>query len=134
VTYLLGQKGHRKCLVKQSEFPVLALLVIWIPEDATIEQRSMYISDHASDVSCGIRRFAGWRVFDAVKVVDGRGVEVQRIPLIERVNFAARWNLDIRVGEDELAQRRVERVTIDAVTCGKNKVCRRAVPGETWSS
>lgn len=37
ITYLLSQKGHRKCLVKQPELPVLALLVVWIAKDATIE-------------------------------------------------------------------------------------------------
>jgi len=88
----------------------------------------MYIGDHASNVSRGVR-FSGWWVFNTVEIVDGWRVEIQRIPLVERVNFAARWNLDIGVSEDELAQRRVERVTIDTVARGKYKVCRRAVPG-----
>jgi hypothetical protein len=43
----------------------------------------MYISNHTSDISCGIRRFPGRRILDAVEVVDGRSVEIQRIPLIE---------------------------------------------------
>lgn len=94
----------------------------------------MYISDHASDVSRGIRRFSGWWVLDAVEIVGGRRVEIQRIPLIERVNFAARWNLDIGMSKDELAQRRVEGVTIDTVARGKDKVCRRAIPGAMRSS
>jgi hypothetical protein len=89
----------------------------------------MYIGDHASNVSRGIWRFSGWWVFDTLEVLDSRRVEIHRIPLIERVNFAARWNLDIGVSEDELAQRRVERVPIDTVARGKYKVCRRAVPG-----
>jgi hypothetical protein len=82
----------------------------------------MYIGDHASDVSRGIRRFSGGWVFDTVEIFEGWRVKIQRITLIERVNFAARWNLDIGMSEDELAQRRVERVTIDTVTCGKDKV------------
>jgi hypothetical protein len=83
ITYLLGQKGHRKCLVKQPELPVLALLVRRIPKDATIEQRPVYISDHASNISRGIRGFAGRWKLDTVEVVDGRRVKVQRIPLIK---------------------------------------------------
>jgi hypothetical protein len=83
ITYLLSQKGHRKCLVKQPELPVLALFVVWIPEDATIEQRPMYISDHTSNIPCGIGGFARRREFDAVEVVGGRAVKKQRIPLIE---------------------------------------------------
>jgi hypothetical protein len=43
----------------------------------------VYISDHTSDVPCGIRRFPGRWVLDAIEVVDGRRVEVQRITLIE---------------------------------------------------
>ena len=83
ITYLLGQKSHRECLVKQPELPALTLLVIWIPEDATVEQRPMYVSDHTPDVSRGVRRFAGWWVFDAIEIVGGRGVEMQRISLIK---------------------------------------------------
>lgn len=82
-TYLLSQKCHRECLVKQPELPVLTLLVVGIPKDATVEERPMYISNHTSDISCGIRRFPGRRILDAVEVVDGRSVEIQRIPLIE---------------------------------------------------
>jgi hypothetical protein len=77
ITYLLDQKGHRECLVKQPELPALTLLVIWIPEDATIEQRPMYISDHTSHISRGIRGFAGGRKLDAVEVVNGGRVEMQ---------------------------------------------------------
>jgi hypothetical protein len=77
ITYLFDQKGHRECLVQYPEFPVLTLLVIWISEDATIEQRPMYISDHTSHISRRIRRFAGGRKLDAVEVVNGGRVEMQ---------------------------------------------------------
>jgi hypothetical protein len=77
ITYLLGQKGHRKCLVKQPKLPVLALLVVWIPEDATIEQGPMYISDHTSDISRGVRGFAGGWKLDTIEVLNGRRVEMQ---------------------------------------------------------
>jgi hypothetical protein len=77
ITYLLGQKGHRECLVKQPELPVLTLLVVWISEDATIEQRPMYIGDHTSYISRGIRGFARGRKLDAVEVVNGGRVEMQ---------------------------------------------------------
>jgi|SRR6266436_4373879 len=83
ITYLLSQKGHRECLVKHPELPILALLVIRIPEDATIEQRPMYISDHTSDISRRIRGFPGRWKLDAVEVVNGGRAEMQRIPLIE---------------------------------------------------
>jgi hypothetical protein len=64
----------------------------------------MYIGDHTSDISRRVRRFAGRRKLDAVEVLDGRRVEVQRIPLIERVDLAARWNLDIGMSKNELAE------------------------------
>ena len=77
MTYLLGQKGHRECLVKQPKLPVLTLLVIWISKDATIEQRPMYISDHTAHISRRIRGFAGGWKLDAIKVVNGGRVEMQ---------------------------------------------------------
>lgn len=77
ITYLLDQKGHRECLIEQPELPVLTLLVIWIAENATIEQCPMYIGDHTSDISSGIRGFAGGRKLDAVEVVNGGRVEMQ---------------------------------------------------------
>jgi len=83
ITHLLNQKGHRECLVEQPELPILALLVSRIPEDATIEQRSMYISDHTPDISRGVGGFAGRRKLDAVEVLNGGRVEMERIPLIE---------------------------------------------------
>ena len=76
ITYLLGQKGHRECFIKQPELPVLALLVSWIPEYATIQQRPMYISDHTPHISRGIR-FVGGRKLDAIEVVNGGRVEMQ---------------------------------------------------------
>jgi hypothetical protein len=128
ITYLLGQKGHRECLVKQPELPTLTLLVGWISEDPAIEQRPMYISDHTSYISRWIRGFAGEWELDAVEVVNGGRVEMQWIPLVEWVNFAARWNLDIGMGEDKLAEWRVEGETIDTIARGEDKVGRRAVP------
>jgi hypothetical protein len=77
ITYLLGQKGHRECFVKQPELPILTLLVNWIPKDATIEQRPVYIGDHTSHISRGIWGFVGGRKLDAIEVVNGGRVEVQ---------------------------------------------------------
>jgi hypothetical protein len=128
ITYLLRQKGHRERLVKQPELPFLALLVVRIPKDATVEQRSMYIGDHTSDISSGVRGFSGRRILDAVEVVYGGRMKIQRIPLIERVDFAAWRNLDIGMGEHKLTERSVERVTIDTIACREDKICGRTIP------
>jgi hypothetical protein len=94
----------------------------------------MYIGNHTSHISCGIRGFAGGWKLDAVEVVNGGRVEMQWIPLVEWVDFAARWNLDIGMGKDELAQWRVERETVDTIACGEDKVGRRAVPRRMQSN
>lgn len=128
ITYLLRQIRHRERLVKQPELPFLAFLVIRIPKDATIKQRPVYIGDHTSDISSGVRGFSRRWILDALEIVDGGRVEIQRIPFIERVDFATRRYLDIRMGEHELTECSVERVTVDTIARRKDKVRRRTVP------
>ena len=82
----------------------------------------MDICDHTPDVSRGVWRFRGGRILNALEIVDGGVVEVERISLIERVNFAARWYHDIRVSEYELSKCGIECVTIDTVTSREDEV------------
>jgi hypothetical protein len=128
ITYLLRQIGHRECLVKQSELPLLALLVVRVPKDTTVEQRSMYIRYHTPDIPSGVRGFGGRGIFDAVEVVYGGSVEIQRIPLIERVDFAARRDLDIGMGEHELTERSIKCESVDSIARGEDKICGRTIP------
>src|ERR1700761_375654 len=93
----------------------------------------MNICDHTPDVSRRVRRFRGWRILDALKIVEGGAVEIERIALIERVNFAARRYLDIGMSEHEFSKCGIECVTVDTVTRRKDEVRRRTVPSREIS-
>ena len=82
----------------------------------------MDIRDHTPDVSRGVWGFRGGRILDALEIVDRGVVKVERISLIERVNFAARRYRDIRVSEHELSKRRIECVTVDTITSREDEV------------
>lgn len=82
----------------------------------------MDIRNHTPDVSRGVWGFRGGRILDALEIVDGGVVKVERISLIERVNFAARRYRDIRVSEHELSKRRIECVTVHTITSREDEV------------
>ena len=76
-TYLLSQESHRECLIKQPQLSTFTLLIIRVTKDSTIQQRSMDIGHHGSDIPCAVGGFTIRREFDAVEVgVDG-WVEVE---------------------------------------------------------
>jgi hypothetical protein len=82
-THLLGQESHGKCFVQESQFAILALLVVGVTKDAAIEQCAMHVGDHGSNVSGGI-----WSLvlvggkFDRVEIVDNGRIKVLRVPFI----------------------------------------------------
>ena len=129
-THLLRQKGHRERLVQQPQLARLALLVVRVAKDAAVEQRPVHVGDHAPDVARRVGRAAGGggRVLDAVEVGEHGRVEVHRVALVERVDLPARRDADVRVREDEVAERGVERVAVHAAAGREDEVRRGAVP------
>lgn len=95
LTHLLGQVRHRERLIQQPQLALFALLVFWVSENTTIQQCAMYICYHRSDVPCTIRRLAWAGVFDGLEVVDDGRIEIHRVALIERVDFASGRNRDL---------------------------------------
>src|SRR6266702_90816 len=87
----------------------------------------MNICDHTPDISRGVRRLPSRRILDAIEVVDGGAVEIERISLIERVNFAAWRYRDIGMSEHELSKRGIECVAVDTITSREDEVRRRAI-------
>lgn len=63
----------------------------------------MNIGNHGTNVPRRVR-LAVLGILDAVKVVVGRGVEVQRVSFVEGVDLASRGDLDSRVGEDKFSE------------------------------
>ena len=84
----------------------------------------MNIRNHTPDISRGVGTFRWGRILDALEIVDGGTVEIERISLIERVNFPARWYLDIGMSEHELSKRGIEGVTVDTVARREDQVRR----------
>ena len=148
-THLLGQEGHRERLVEQSQLALLALPVVRIAKNAAVQQRSVDIGHHGANVPRAVRRLGRRRVLDGVKIVDDRRIKVHRVALVERVDLAPMWDLDlpsgsldtrcarstrsagsayVRVGEDEFSQGSIERVSVDSEPCGQDEVRGRSVP------
>jgi hypothetical protein len=93
----------------------------------------MNIRNHTPDISRRVGTFRWGRILDALEIVDGGVVEIERISLIKRVNFAALRYLDIGMGEHELSKRGIECVTVDTVTRREDEVRRRAIPSRECS-
>ena len=64
------------------------------------------------------------RVLDAIEILDNGFVEVHRIAFIEGVNLASLWDLNVRMSEDELPERRVQCITVYTIASGQYQVCR----------
>lgn len=89
----------------------------------------MDIGDHRSDVAGAVWGLWWTGIFNRLEVCVDGWIKVHRVSLVERVDFAAWWNLNVWMGKDEFAQCGVERVTIYTLARGQNQVCRRSVPG-----
>lgn len=92
--YLLGQVRHRERLVEQPQLPALALFVVGIAKDATVQQRPVNVRHHGPDVPRAVR-LAGARELDGLEVLGHRRVEVHRVALVERVDLAAGGDRDL---------------------------------------
>lgn len=86
---LLRKKRHGERLIQQPQLSLLTLLIIGISEDPAIEQRSVHICDHRSDVARAVGRAPVRGVLDAVEILDNWFVEVHRVALVERIDLAA---------------------------------------------
>lgn len=109
-TSLLSEERHGEGLVKHSQFTILALLVIRVAKDTAIQQRSVNIGNHGTNVPRRVG-LAILGILDAVEVVVGRGVEMQRVSFVERIDLASRGDFDSRVGKDKFSEGLEENVS-----------------------
>ena len=58
----------------------------------------MNVRDHGADVARAIWCLAVGRVLDAVEVLNDRWVKVRRIALVEGIDLAPWWDLDLHHG------------------------------------
>lgn len=125
---LLGKEGHGEGLVEHTELAVLALLVVGVAEDTSVEESTVHVGDHGSNVTGRVGLAVGGEL-DGLEVLEGGGVEVERVTLVERVDLATVGDADVRVGEDELSEGLVESEAVNTLAGGEDKVARGAVPG-----
>lgn len=59
------------------------------------------------------------RILDTIEVLDNGFVEIHRIAFVEGVNLAPSWDLNVRVSEDELPERRVQCITVYTISSGQ---------------
>jgi hypothetical protein len=102
-TGLFCEVRHGEGFVEDSQLAVRALLVAWVTKDTSVEQRSVNIGNHGTNVSCAVW-LAVCGVLDAVEVLLCWLVEVERVSLVEGVDLSSVGNSDIRVGEDEFSE------------------------------
>mmetsp|Transcript_17531 Transcript_17531/g.44460 ORF Transcript_17531/g.44460 Transcript_17531/m.44460 type:complete len:311 (+) Transcript_17531:201-1133(+) len=122
---LLHDHRHGVGLVEQAKFAVLALLVSRVQEDAAVEQGAVQIGHHRAYVARRVGLVGG---LDAVNKVGHRGVPVLAVALVDRVDgLGVLRDLDVLVGEDELADAGVVGEDVDAFAKSEDHLGRGAV-------
>src|SRR5579884_3733341 len=107
---LLDDKGQRGRFVKQSEFSFRMFAVARIEEDPPFEKIAMKIGDERADVAGGCPR-----LLDPIDIsLDSIAPEVG-VSFVDAEDVSLGWNLNILVGEEKLADARIERKAMDAV-------------------
>jgi len=107
---ILHHHCHGRALVENSQLTLRRLLVGGVGEDTPVEQGSVGISNHGTDISgrvgleVGLVGLVGGRSLEAVDVVDSWLRPVVRVTLVDRVNGALLGHGHIGVGENEFAE------------------------------
>ncbi len=132
---ILKDHGHGGTFVKNSQFPLGALLVCWIGEDASVQQCPVGVCHHTSDIPSAIRfPFLLNGILQAVEILLHRFFPVHAVSLIDTVNGARLGEPHVRVRKDELAQGVVHGEAVDGATPhGDDELGAGAVHGESTS-
>lgn len=128
---ILKYHGHRGALVQDTELALGALLISRVGKDASVEQSSIGIRNHATDITRAIRLAIGLSLLERVEVLDSGLLPVERVTLVDRVDGAALGHLHAGVGKDKLANAVVEGEAVDGGALhGEHELRRGAVHGE----
>lgn len=126
--------SHRGTLVQNSEFTLWRLLIRRISEDTSIQQRSVRISNHTTNISRRVRLSTLLRIFQRIEVVENRLFPVYGVSFVDRVDGSALWDAHVGVSEDELSERIVHGETIHAAALhGDDQLRGSTVHGEASS-
>lgn len=131
-TRVLKDETHGRTLVQDTKLALGALRVGRVCKDTSVQQCSVGVGNHATDVSRAVWLLARLWVLELLKVLLDPLGPVHRVPLVDRVDGATRGDTHVRVSEDEFTQGVVEGEAVDR-SCfhGHDKLCRGTVHGET---
>lgn len=132
---VLKNHGHGGTFVKNPQFPLGALLVCRVGEDASVQQCPVGVCHHTSDIPSAIR-FAVLLngILQAVEILLHRLFPVQAVSLVDAVNGAGLGEPHVRVREDEFAQGVVHGEAVDGATLhGDDELGTGAIHGESTS-
>lgn len=115
-TSLLEDERERRDLVEVAELSGGCARVTRVHEDTSVEEGTVDIGHHGTDVTEGVAV-----VLDAIDVVFGGTLPEVAVTLVDRVDLAEGLGADVGVGEDELAERTVEREAIDTTAKGEDE-------------
>mmetsp|Transcript_2350 Transcript_2350/g.5547 ORF Transcript_2350/g.5547 Transcript_2350/m.5547 type:complete len:275 (+) Transcript_2350:289-1113(+) len=119
---LLHDEAHRGALVQEAELPVGVLLVARVPIEASVEERAVEVADEGADVAGRVGLPAPQLgVLERVHVPLQALVPELVVALVEGVDLSRLGHLEVVVGEDELADRRVEGEAKDAPPDGEDE-------------
>lgn len=100
---LLHNEAHGSTLIQQPQLPILALLVLRVPIDPPIKQRPVEVPHQAPNIPRRVGLPTWPRLLQIVDVLLQLVVPKLVVPFVEGVNFAGLWDLDVLLGEHELA-------------------------------
>lgn len=121
---LLDKEGHRETFVQETQLTILRLLVIRIRKNATVEQRAVNVSNHGTNVTGRVWLLRWLRELDRFQVLEHWFVVVRAVALVDRVNLAARGDLNVRVGENEFTDRVIKSEAINTVAGREHNIRR----------
>mmetsp|Transcript_9551 Transcript_9551/g.23451 ORF Transcript_9551/g.23451 Transcript_9551/m.23451 type:complete len:397 (-) Transcript_9551:124-1314(-) len=125
---LFHDERHGSSLIQQSKLSVRVLGVSGITENTSVQQSTVDITDHGTDVSAG-------ESFSALSssLTPSRDNIFQRlVPLVEvgfvhRVDVAILRDFDVGLGEDELSEGLIKGEDVDTISEGQGEESGRGV-------
>ena len=124
----LGDERERGRFVEHPQFALRVPAVAGIEEDAAIEQVAVEVRDQRAGVARAVGAVRRGVVdLEPVHVALGAIGPAEVVPLVDAVDPAARRGVNLGVGEQELADRGLEREAVHAVAGGVDQHGARAV-------
>lgn len=128
---ILKHHGHRRALIQNSQLALGALLIGRVGEDTSVQQGTVRVGNHATDIPRTVRLAVGGGGLERLEVLLDVVLPVQRVTLVDGVDRPRLGQLHVRVGQDELAQAVVEGEAVDAAALhGDDQLGGGAVHGE----